>query len=245
MRPVGRSRPLVLAGLVAWSVLGAGCGAGGGPAAGPGAKAGPGVGGGAGAPASVAVGPSGSSGGGAASSAADPVPSTAAPEAEPATPTATPTGAATLPGASRNPRSAPADGDGTALLRAVRVGRGDGFERIVFEFSGPTRPGYRIRWVDGPIQADGSGAVVEVAGAAHLEVLLEPASGVDPTDGTLAYPGPDRVAVAGRTDLLTDLLRTGDFEAVLTWVAGARSQVPFRVLNLQDPTRLVVDVQAG
>lgn len=157
-----------------------------------------------------------------------------------ATSSSTPAG---LDGASENPRSAPADGSGQALLKDVRVGRNTGFERIVFEFAGDGHPGYRIRWVDGPITEDASGEVVDVAGPAHLEMIMEPASGIDMTDGSVVYTGPDRLTVDGRTDLIQDLVRTGDFEAVLTWVAGATHKTPFRVLSLSSPARLVVDLQ--
>jgi hypothetical protein len=150
-----------------------------------------------------------------------------------------------LPDASEAQHSAPSDGTGTALLRAVRVGRNPGFERIVFEFAGSAVPGYRVQWVDGPILADGSGEAVDVAGDAHLEIVMQPASGVDLSAPqlTVVYDGPDRIPVAGQTELITDLVRTGDFESVLTWVAGATEQVPFRVLRLTDPTRVVVDLQ--
>ena len=166
----------------------------------------------------------------------------------PVGPTTTTTAAVTttrtgFEGATDGPRTAPPDGTGTALLRAVRVGRNVGFERIVFEFEGSSRPGYRIRWIDGPVTADGSGNVVSVAGAAHLEMIMEPASGVDMLDGHLTYTGPDRIPVTQQTKLLRDLVRTGDFEAVLTWVAGASRRGPFRVQTLSAPTRLVVDLQ--
>jgi hypothetical protein len=144
--------------------------------------------------------------------------------------------------ASDGPRSAPANGPGQALLRAVRVGRNDGFERMVFEFAGDATPGYRIRWVPGPILADGSGDPVEVEGEAYLEMIMDQASGVDMSDGTPTYTGPDRITVSQQTRLLTDLVRTGDFEAVLTWVAGSMRRAPFRVLTLTSPARLVVDV---
>ena len=150
-----------------------------------------------------------------------------------------------LPGATEAQHSAPGDGTGTALLRTVRVGRNDGFERIVFEFAGDPKPGYRIQWVDGPILADGSGEVVDVAGDAHLEIVMDPASGVDLSAPqlTVVYNGPDRIPVAGQTELITDLVRTGDFESVLSWAAGTTEQVPFRVMRLEDPTRVVVDLQ--
>ncbi|MCU1370577.1 MAG: uncharacterized protein JWO77_1771 [Ilumatobacteraceae bacterium] len=160
------------------------------------------------------------------------------------TTTATPGGTG-LPDASEAQRSAPGDGTGTALLRAVRVGRNAGFERIVFEFEGASMPGYRVQWVDGPITADGSGETVDVAGEAFLEIVMDPASGVDLSAPqlTIIYDGPDRIPVAGQTVLITDLVRTGDFEAVLSWAAGTTEQVPFRVLRLSNPTRVVVDLE--
>lgn len=159
--------------------------------------------------------------------------------------TATTTPAPGLPEASEAQRSAPSDGTGTALLKTVRVGRNPGFERIVFEFAGTSVPGYRIQWVDGPILADGSGEPVDVDGEAFLEMIMEPASGVDLSAPqlTIVYDGPDRIPVAGQTVLITDLVRTGDFEAVLSWAAGTTEKVPFRVLRLTSPTRIVVDLQ--
>ena len=148
----------------------------------------------------------------------------------------------TFAAASDGPRSAPGEGTGTALLRAVRVGSNSGFERIVFEFAGAA-PGYRIAWVKGPITADASGLPVSVKGAAYLRIILSPASGIDPSNANAVYTGPDRIPVAAETTLITDLVRTGDFEAVLSWVAGATKRVPFRVLTLTAPTRLVIDLQ--
>lgn len=158
----------------------------------------------------------------------------------------TTTAASGLADASEAQRSAPGDGTGTALLSAVRVGRNKGFERIVFQFAGTPVPGYRVQWVDGPITADGSGEPVEVTGQAYLEIVLEPASGVDLSAPqlTVVYGGPDRISVAGQTKVITDLVRTGDFENVLTWVAGATERVPFRVSTLSDPTRIAIDLAA-
>ncbi len=165
--------------------------------------------------------------------------STASPET-----TTAPTSTTALPDASLGQRTAPGDGTGTALLTAVRIGRNEGFERIVFEFEGDAMPGYRVQWVDGPVTADGSGEPVAVTGDALLEIVIQPASGVDLSAPELriTYDGPDRIATAGSTELLTDLVRTGDFEAVLTWVAGATEERPFRVLTLTSPTRMAIDL---
>ncbi|MCU1454448.1 MAG: uncharacterized protein JWN46_2594 [Acidimicrobiales bacterium] len=140
------------------------------------------------------------------------------------------------------PKSSPAPGsNSTALLHAAWVERSAGIDRIVFQFTGAATPGYRVRWVPGPITTDGSGQPVVVKGRALLEIILDPASGVDMATGKPTYVGPDRVAI-GRAHLLTDLRRTGDFEGVLTWVVGAQRRVPFRVGLLQAPARLVVDL---
>ena len=105
-------------------------------------------------------------------------------------------------------------------------------------------PGYRVQWVDGPITADGSGEPVDVDGEGLLEIILQPASGVDlsSTDLRVTYDGPNRISTDGQAQLLTDLVRTGDFEAVLTWVAGTTNEVPFRVTTLRSPTRIAIDL---
>ena len=56
------------------------------------------------------------------------------------------------------------------------------------------------------------------------------------------YDGPNRISTDGQAQLLTDLVRTGDFEAVLTWVAGTTNEVPFRVTTLRSPTRIAIDL---
>ena len=154
-------------------------------------------------------------------------------------------GTLSLEGFDTRPRSAAASGDAPALLRDVRVGRHEGFERIVFEFDGRSQPEYRIRWSDGAARADGDAVSVAVAGSARLEIVLSPASGVDPSDGTIVYDGPDRVPVEEEPVVMRDLVRTEDFESVLTWSVGASHEVPFRVIALRSPTRVVVDLRSS
>ena len=152
-------------------------------------------------------------------------------------------GSVALDGFTTQVRSAPASGSGTALLKAVRVGRHDGFERVVFEFTGAEQPGYRIGWTTDPARAEGSGQPIELAGGARLRVVLQPASGVDMDTGRPAYVGSDRPVVPA-SGVVVDLVRTGDFESVLTWVVGTDRARPFRVTTLDAPSRVVVDVGA-
>ncbi len=129
-------------------------------------------------------------------------------------------------------------------LTGVRVGRHPGFDRVVFEF-GTTVPGYRVRYVPLPVKADGSGEPVPLPGArAALEVVFTPASGVDGRADPPAqtYSGPTRIASA-ETVQITEVTKAGDFEAVLIWATGLRSQVPFTVTTLASPPRVVIDLR--
>ena len=143
------------------------------------------------------------------------------------------------------PVSGPAVPGGTALLTDVRLGRHEGFDRVVFEFRPGASPGYRVRYVQPPIVEDGSGRRVAIAGDFYLSIRMEPASGFD-LEGTSGqvYTGPVRIGGSGAgTNVVLEVVRTGDFEAVLTWVAGLEDRAPFRVLRLAGPPRIVVDVQ--
>jgi hypothetical protein len=161
----------------------------------------------------------------------------------------TPTGTApttilpTLEGAATVPVETPSTSLETALLTHVAVGRNEGFDRVVFEFRDEL-PGYRIEYVEGPLTEDGSGNPVTLEGGAYLVVRMEPASGFDLSvpEGALVYMGPRTIsgADAGAVTVV-ELVRTGDFEAVLTWAIGVNGRTPFRVLTLERPSRLVID----
>jgi hypothetical protein len=153
-----------------------------------------------------------------------------------------------LEGASTNPASGPVQtvtrpGSATALLESVDLGRHEGYDRVVFRFRNIV-PGYRVEYVDAPLREDGSGAVVNVDGNAFVSVRMEPASGFDLNtgEGVQVYKGPRRVSGSDAgTSVVREVVRTGDFEAVLTWAVGLSDPVDFKAQTLQDPPRLVVD----
>ena len=148
-----------------------------------------------------------------------------------------------LEGAGTEPVVGEASGSETALLERVAIGRHEGYDRVVFQFSNAV-PGYRVEYVEPPLHEDGSGNVIEVGGSAFVVVRMEPASGFDLSvpEGELVYKGPRRLSGpdAG-TSVIREVVRTGDFEAVLTWAVGLSDRVDFRVTRLESPARLVVD----
>ena len=124
----------------------------------------------------------------------------------------------------------------------VRVGHHEGFDRVVWEFSGSGRPTYQVHYVDTPL-GDGSGDPVPVRGDAFVEVLITTV-GV-PAAGTPRPPAAPASALAG-TVIAEAMPIYGGFEGYGQAFIGVRGeQRPLRVTTLTDPTRLVVDVHNG
>jgi hypothetical protein len=131
-----------------------------------------------------------------------------------------------------------------SLLTDVRAAAHDGYDRLVFQFRNGL-PGYDVRYVERPVVADGSGDEVEVDGGAVLLIRMEPALDADLTQESApqTYSGPQRFTPT--TTAVAELVRTGGFEAVLTWAAGVDETRPFLVSTLDSPARLVIDVKSS
>ena len=126
-----------------------------------------------------------------------------------------------------------------ATLRAVRTARHDGFDRAVFEFSGKVTPGYHVEYIDKPVRRCGSGEATAVAGDGWLAIRMTPAAAHD----EVGHPTLRERERALDLPILREAELTCDFEAVVTWVLGTASPNHYRVLELTDPPRLVVDVR--
>ena len=123
-------------------------------------------------------------------------------------------------------------------LRSVRAARNEGFDRVVFEFDGAQVPGYQLEYVDKPIVKCGSGNPTEVAGQGFLQVTLMPAQAHE--GGTSTITERERKPAL---PVIQELEQTCDFEGEVTWVLGNAHPNKYRVMELHEPTRLVVDVQ--
>lgn len=129
-------------------------------------------------------------------------------------------------------------GPETPILRAVRTGRHDGFDRLVFEFDQPGLPQWDIEYVDRPVRDCGTGDPVPVAGDAWLQIRFHGAHAHtpqgQPTSGAPRQP----------QDLpnLRELVRICDFEAEVTWIAGVAMPTAYTPRVLAGPSRLVVDI---
>jgi hypothetical protein len=132
--------------------------------------------------------------------------------------------------------------DSAGSLVAVRLAHQKGYDRLVLEFADRV-PDHTVGYRPLPAQADGSGKDIPLPGAsAVVKIVLTPASGNGWGGVPRTYFGPSTVTAAN-TASVTEAKAAGDFEAVLTWVVGLRAHVPFVVLVLDGPPRLVVDFQ--
>ncbi|SRR6266540_2695136 len=133
------------------------------------------------------------------------------------------------------------------FLTDVRVDSQTCLDRLVFAFrpDTPDPPAFRVSYqpASTALVQDGSGEPIEVAGSAYLVVRLEPAATAEAAGDGLdfTYTGPRRLAPTG-TRFVRNVVKSGDFEAVLTWVVGLSEQRPFNVSARTSPPRVVVDV---
>lgn len=133
-----------------------------------------------------------------------------------------------------------ADGDAAGyVVTEVRTGRHDGYDRVVYELTGGTgTPGYRVGYVDEAVE-DPSGVVRPVAGDAILQVWLMGTT--YPVEGGPQEFSQDLLPTDGG---VAQVVRPLTFEAMTQSFVGVDAgQRPFRVLVLDDPARVVVDVE--
>ena len=149
-----------------------------------------------------------------------------------------------LPGAATAARSGPHPAH-TMLLTDVRIGSHDCVDRVEFAFrkTEPGPPGFDVAYMpaDQALVEDGSGAPITVDGTAYLVVRFEPAATADLSGDRLVrtYTGPRRLPAAD-AKFVREIVKSGDFEAVLTWVIAVSEQRPFR--TTASDSGLVVEI---
>jgi hypothetical protein len=130
-----------------------------------------------------------------------------------------------------------------ATLQEIRSWQHPHFERIVFEFRDDQIPGYGVQYLAAPVQECASGYTMDVDGEGFLEIRMQPAQMHEIIDQRL-HPTIQRRERAVNRPLLRHLVHTCDYQDVVAWVAGVSSRQPYRVIELQDPPRLVVDIRS-
>ena len=128
---------------------------------------------------------------------------------------------------------------GIANITDVRIGTHTGYDRVVFEFEQGT-PELTLDRATPPFTEDASGAPMDVEGAGFLRLTMR--GGTKQTDaGTSSYDGSTDFRTSHPS--LVHLVEGGDFERQSTWYLGLTGEACVRVLLLDDPARLVIDLE--
>lgn len=119
---------------------------------------------------------------------------------------------------------------------SVQTMEQEGYDRVLFTFEGPM-PGYQVRYVSRV--TDAAGERLPLRGEAFLAVAFQPARAHDP-DGEATFP---TAAITPGYPALRQVRFAGDFEGQVAFGIGVADRGGFRVSELRDPTRVVVDVR--
>jgi hypothetical protein len=123
----------------------------------------------------------------------------------------------------------------------VRAAHHPGFDRVVFEFRGGMPSSHSVRYVSS-LTEDPTDRPVHLAGDATIQVVFQGANAHDER-------GAGTVTPAGRFSpglpSLKEVAPAGDFEAVVTYGLGVDHRVPFKVFELRDPARVVIDISTA
>jgi len=137
-------------------------------------------------------------------------------------------------------------GTGSSLLEDARLGAHDEYDRFVLEFKSedPIPSSYNIMWL--AVEHTGEVGVLTVDSPAG-DVFLQVAVGASYTSASLNasyFSGPYRVTnpLLGNVQ---EAVSVGDEDGRIVWLLGAAEANGFRVFELEDPARLVVDVCIG
>ena len=144
--------------------------------------------------------------------------------------------ASTQPGFSTQPRVVEHPAVGSPTLAELRAGRHARFDRVVFQLDGPIPSYYSVRYRP-QVHLDGSGDPLPLRGTAFLEVVVR-ATTHDQDGRPLLTPTrlrPDFPA-------LREVNAPASFEGQTTAGIGLVHRVGFRVLELANPTRIVIDL---
>jgi hypothetical protein len=140
------------------------------------------------------------------------------------------------PGFSTQPRVVEHPPVGSAKLTGLRAGRHPGFDRVVFQLDGPIPASYSVRYVP-VVRLDGSGEPLSLRGGAFLEVVVRA-----PTHDQDYRPVLSPTRLRPDFPALREVNAPGSFEGQTTAGIGVTSRVGFRVFELTNPTRIVIDL---
>lgn len=127
-----------------------------------------------------------------------------------------------------------------SYVKTVRAAKQNNSDRVVFEFVGPF-PNYRIEYLKGHFY-DGEGGRERIKSAGNVFVQVE-FNMIPASDEQLKFTETKGFVPKGRLRMpsVQSVTDQGLFEGFYDFVIGMAARNPFRVTELSNPARLVVD----
>jgi hypothetical protein len=136
-------------------------------------------------------------------------------------------------------RSGGTAGD-VVTLRGLRAASNpEGYDRLVLDFGTEAVPRWSASYASRPVLRCGSGEASEIAGERWLRLRLQRTQAHDDQ----GQPTVRQRELPLNMPALREMEITCDFEGEVEVVLGVSAALPYRVMQLANPTRLVIDVQ--
>lgn len=132
---------------------------------------------------------------------------------------------------------------GSYVLNNIEFGSHDNYERLVITLSGGKNPSYRISEVDNaktPLLGNKNENLSSDLSSFRIQAELYDVTDFNVESGAKTYAKGDfdaRGEVFGKVKLFYPMA-----DNTITILAGLKKQTPFKIIILQDPTRIVIDV---
>lgn len=124
------------------------------------------------------------------------------------------------------------------MIDAVRTGKHAGYDRLTIQFQGGQPENIKLRpQTETAFIGDGKGDTIKLAG--NYGLLISMFS----TDAHSAYNGSTDIKTGFNS--LLEVRAVGDFEGYVHWGLGLAKPACYRAAILNNPTRLVVDIQSS
>jgi hypothetical protein len=128
----------------------------------------------------------------------------------------------------------------TSFVRAVRVAKQKGFDHVVFEFDGPV-PNYEIKYLkSGYYEGEAGRRRIRIAGSRFIQVTLNQ---IPIDENQVKVIEAKNFMPQGRLKLpaVAQLDQGEFFEGFFDFLIGVNGRKQFRVSELTNPSRLVID----
>lgn len=126
----------------------------------------------------------------------------------------------------------------TVLVTGMRLGEHEDFDRIVVDLTGDSAPGWVTRWTTDPAE-EGRGEPLDISGSEFLDIVIKGVR-IPETDEDWAVVYDDfSTRDFGDISVIYD----GTYEGRAHLVVGMSQKQPYRIFQLSNPNRVIIDVQ--